>query len=51
VAWVGGGTSGALDADEVRDIGHWEVVVSGTGPPVAVSTPSDDDWVYAWVPG
>jgi hypothetical protein len=35
----------------VRDAGHWEVVVSGSAPPVAVSTPSDDDWVYAWVPG
>jgi hypothetical protein len=35
----------------VRDIGRWEVVVSGTAPPVAVSTPDDDDWVYAWVPG
>jgi hypothetical protein len=29
--------------------GHYEVVVSGTGPPVAVSTPDDDDWVYAFV--
>lgn len=29
--------------------GHYEVVVSGSAPPVAVSTPSDDDWVYAWV--
>lgn len=31
--------------------GRWEVVVSGTAPPVAVSTPADDDWVYAWVSG
>jgi hypothetical protein len=35
----------------VRDVGRWEVVVSGTAPPVAVSTPGDDDWVYAWVSG
>jgi hypothetical protein len=35
----------------VRDAGRWEVVVSGTAPPVAVSTPGDDDWVYAWVSG
>jgi len=31
--------------------GRWEVVVSGSAPPVAVSTPSDDDWVYGWVAG
>lgn len=29
--------------------GYYAVVVSGSAPPVAVSTPSDDDWVYAWV--
>lgn len=33
----------------VNTPGRWEVVVSGSAPPVAVSTPSDDDWVYAWV--
>jgi hypothetical protein len=48
--WVAAPT-GAVTEAAVRDIGHWEVVVSGTGPPVAVSTPDDDDWVYAWVPG
>jgi hypothetical protein len=42
---------GGVTADDIKDIGHWEVVVSGTAPPVAVSTPGDDDWVYAWVPG
>jgi hypothetical protein len=35
----------------VRDAGRWEVVVSGTAPPVAVSTPADDDWIYGWVSG
>jgi hypothetical protein len=50
--WVAAAPTGAVTEAAVRDIGHWEVVVSGTGPPVAVSTPDDDDdWVYAWVPG
>lgn len=40
-----------ISADAVRNAGRWEVVVSGTAPPVAVSTPDDDDWVYAWVSG
>lgn len=40
-----------ISADAVKNAGHWEVVVSGTAPPVAVSTPDDDDWVYAWVSG
>jgi hypothetical protein len=35
----------------VRDIGHWEVIVSGSAPPVAVSNPADDDWLYGWVSG
>lgn len=35
----------------VRDVGHWEVIVSGTAPPVAVSNPADDDWLYGWVSG
>jgi len=38
-----------LDPDAVAAAGRWEVVVSGSAPPVAVSTPADDDWVYAWV--
>lgn len=33
----------------VMNAGYWDVVVSGSAPPVAVSTPSDDDWVVAWV--
>lgn len=40
-----------ITEDEVRDIGHWEVIVSGTAPPVAVSNPADDDWLYGWVSG
>lgn len=40
-----------LGADVAAAVaGHWEVVVSGTAPPVAVSNPADDDWVYAFVP-
>lgn len=46
---IGGG--GGLDADEVRDVGHWEVIVSGTAPPVAVTNEAEDDWVYGWVAG
>ena len=33
----------------VMNAGYWDVVVSGSAPPVAVSTPSDDDWIVAWV--
>jgi hypothetical protein len=44
-------THGSPTATTISEAGRWEVVVSGSGPPVAVSTPSDDDWVYAWVPG
>ena len=40
-----------ISASAVMNAGHWEVVVSGSAPPVAVSTPSDDDWVFAWVAG
>lgn len=35
----GGGSSG----------GRWEVVVSGTAPPVAVTNEAQDDWVYGFV--
>jgi hypothetical protein len=48
---LGGSGGGSVTEEDVRDAGRWEVVVSGTAPPVAVSTPADDDWVYAWVPG
>lgn len=41
--------TGGLDADGVRDAGRWEVVVSGTAPPVAVTNEAEDDWVYGWV--
>lgn len=52
-AWIvgSGGGSGSVTEEDVRDAGRWEVVVSGTAPPVAVSTPDDDDWVYGWVSG
>jgi hypothetical protein len=30
--------------------GHYEVIVSGTAPPVAVTNVDEDDWVYGFVP-
>jgi hypothetical protein len=45
------GGTGALTEDDIMDIGHWEVVVSGTAPPVAVTNEAEDDWVYGWVSG
>lgn len=30
--------------------GHYEVIVSGTGPPVAVTNVAEDDWLYGFVP-
>lgn len=37
------------DAADVRDAGVWEVIVSGTAPPVAVTNEDQDDWLYGWV--
>lgn len=31
-------------------LGHWEVIVAGTAPPVAVSNEAEDDWLYGFVP-
>jgi hypothetical protein len=42
-----GGVEFRAEAGSVA--GHYEVIVSGTAPPVAVSTPGDDDWLYAFV--
>lgn len=39
----------ALGADAVQNAGRWEVVVSGTAPPVATTNEAEDDWVYGWV--
>lgn len=36
---------------EIRDAGRWEVVVSGTAPPVATTNEAEDDWVYGWISG
>ena len=33
----------------VNNTGHWEVIVDGTAPPVAVTTEAEDDWIYGWV--
>lgn len=50
-AWadLGGGVTEA----EVRDIGHWEVVMAPgiTAPPEPVTNMAEDDWVYGWVSG
>jgi hypothetical protein len=40
-----------LGVTAVQNAGRWEVVISGTAPPVAVSNPADDDWIYGWVSG
>jgi hypothetical protein len=34
----------------VATTGHYEVIVSGTAPPVAVTNVAEDDWVYGFVP-
>lgn len=46
--WAAGGT--VTEAD-VRDAGRWEVVVSGTAPPVATTTEAEDDWIVGWITG
>ena len=40
-----------LQNSELADAGHYEVVVDGTAPPVAVTNEAEDDWVYGWVSG
>jgi hypothetical protein len=50
--WFGlmaGSGGGIIDSDDVRDAGRWEVIVSGTAPPVAVTNEAEDDWLYGWV--
>jgi hypothetical protein len=50
--WFGlmaGSGGGIIDSDDVRDAGRWEVIVSGTAPPVAVTTEDETDWIYGWV--
>ncbi len=38
-------------ATTVKDSGRWEVVVTGSSPPVATTNGAGDDWLYTWVPG
>jgi hypothetical protein len=33
----------------VNSTGHYEVIVDGTAPPVAVTNEAEDDWLYGWV--
>ena len=40
--------TGTVDADDVRDAGRWEVLVTGT-PAAAVTTEDETDWLYGWV--
>ncbi len=40
-----------IAAAAVQNAGHWEVIVSGTAPPVAMTNPAEDDWIYGWVAG
>jgi hypothetical protein len=30
--------------------GHWEVIIDGTAPPVAVTNEAEDDWLYGFLP-
>lgn len=34
-----------------RASGHWETIVSGSAPPVAVTNEAADDWLVGWVDG
>ena len=36
---------------EAQTVGHWETIVSGTAPPVAVTNEAADDWLVGWVAG
>lgn len=40
-----------LQTTDLETAGHFEVVVSGTAPPVAVTNEAEDDWVYGFVSG
>lgn len=39
-----------VNLNEQTGIGHYEVIVSGSSPPVAVTTEDGTDWVYGWNP-
>jgi hypothetical protein len=43
--------AGGITAEDLPTIGHYEVVVSGTAPPVATTNMAEDDWIYGWVSG
>lgn len=45
--WQPLNAEGATFAENVRDAGRWEVVVSGV-PAEAVTNEAEDDWLYAW---
>lgn len=39
-----------LGASVASVVGHYEVIVSGSAPPVAVTNIAEDDWLYGFVP-
>lgn len=49
--WATPSGGGSVTPEDVRDAGRWEVVVSGTAPPVATTNEAEDDWVYGWITG
>lgn len=43
--------AGTVTAADVRDAGHWEIIVSGSAPPVAATNEAEDDFVFGWISG
>jgi predicted GH43/DUF377 family glycosyl hydrolase len=40
----------APSSADLQDAGHWETIVSGSSPPVAVTNEASTDWLVGWVP-
>jgi hypothetical protein len=50
VVWDAAGSTWKPGTVSSGAAGHYEVIVDGTAPPVAVTNVAEDDWVYGFVP-
>ncbi len=43
-------THGSPDDAELQVAGHYELLMTGSGPPEPIENGTSDDWLYVWVP-